>query len=161
VTSQSNRSNRTVVPSTFTNYDDAMPENNDYCSLTLSAEFKQLRMGHAYIGARSRPREETPPRSKSSSASEQNSTSPELVLGQLPPRIPQKATPSIVPCMTTSLRAGFTMASVILPPRLRMSSVLIVSTKGHLMSLEAADLTSDTLRITKSFLPYLPLLQPL
>jgi hypothetical protein len=42
-----------------------------------------------------------------------------------------------------------------------MASALIIPTKGRPTSSEAAELTSDTLRIAKSFLSYLPQLQPL
>jgi hypothetical protein len=138
-----------------------MPENNDYCSPTSFAEFKQLQTGRAYVRAWSRPQEETPPRSKSSSASEQTSPRPSSASANYPPRILQKSTPSNVPCTTARPRAGSTMASVRLSPCPRMPSPLIISTKGRLMSLEAAELTSNTLCITKSIFPYLPLLQPL
>jgi hypothetical protein len=84
-------------------------------------------------------------------ASKQALPCPSSASDNSPPRIPQKATPSIVPCMTASPRAGLAMASGRLPPRPSMASALIVSTKGCLMSPEVAELTSHTLRIAKSF----------
>jgi hypothetical protein len=63
--------------------------------------------------------------------------------------------------MTASPRAGSTMALGRHLPRPSVFSALIVSTKGHPTSPEDAELTSNSLLIAKSFLPYLPLLQPL
>jgi hypothetical protein len=132
-----------------------------YCSPTPLTEFKQIRMGRTYDEAWSSPREESTPRPKLASASEQTPPRPTSASTTCPPRIPRTATPSTVPYTTANPRAGSSMASRRLLSRPSMASALIIPTTARPPSLEAVELMSDTLRIAKSFLPYLPLLQPL
>jgi hypothetical protein len=80
---QSIEDDGTVVPSTFTVYDDAHPQIPDIAP-PLRSLFLTIPDGTCDVWAQSRPREGTSPHPKSASTSGGNFALPELRLGQLP-----------------------------------------------------------------------------
>jgi hypothetical protein len=162
VTSQANRNDRTTVLSTFTNYDDVCPRITTFVPprrLPLSPT-TMIVMGHAYDKTWSSPRKKlrlarsrSQPRNNLRLAGAQprppapRESRRRPLLQQFPTR--SQAPEQARPCpqkISASPERGFG---------------LVISTKGCPTSSEATELTSDTLRITKMFLTYLPLLQPL
>jgi hypothetical protein len=150
-----------VIPSTFIDYDDACPgitATTTPCRLQSSnnsgwdahaAEHgltleRKLRLG------RSRPH----PRSKLRLARARSRPTTTCKSRRRPLL-------QIVPCTTASPGAASPRPREDFHLATSMDSALIVSIKGHPTSPEVAELTSDTLRIAKSLLANLPLLQPL
>jgi hypothetical protein len=87
------------------------------------------------------PREETPPRPRLASTSEQTSPRPSSASAIWSLRIPQEATPLTVSCTPTSPRSGLATTSRRLQPRPSMASASITQMKEHPTSSGVAELT--------------------
>jgi hypothetical protein len=118
-------------------------------------------MGRVYGKAWPGPREKITPRPKPPSASKQTLPRSSSASATYPPRIPQKAAPSTVPCTTAIPRGklGHGLGKTSASPK-RGFDLDSIDKKTPNVT-KTVELTPDTLCIAKSFLPYLSMLQPL
>jgi hypothetical protein len=132
-----NRSDKTVVPSDFTNYDDVCLSTTVIVPHTAC----QLLMGHAYDKSASWPSGEDSASPEPPSTSGQTPPRSSLRSATYSPRIPREAIPSTVSHTSVNPGAGSVLVSGRLLPRLSSALASILSMKGRPTSLEIAKLT--------------------
>jgi hypothetical protein len=127
----------------------------------LHLQFKQIRIGHAYDKARSHPGGGgNLPHPKPASTSKQTLPRPSSGSANCPSRIPQKATPTIVPArLQAQSRLSHGLKKTSVSPKRGFGLDIIDKRTLDVTRSYRADVRYST--DTKRFLPYLSLLQTL